>query len=60
MEFVQRNSLKIFLTCPLLITYITDIYLIYGIFAYPVTILNFEKIAGRIFLKFYNMFVTYQ
>ena len=34
---------KIVLTCLFLITYITHIYLIYGIFAYPDTTLNFEK-----------------
>ena len=42
MHLYKRINL-IFLSCLSLITYITHLYLIYGIFAQPEMTLNFEK-----------------
>ena len=41
-----------FLTCLFLITHITDIYLIYGIYACADTTSNFEKVVVRFFYNF--------
>ena len=43
MSLYKRIVFKFFLTYLFLITYITHVYLIYGVFAYPDTTLNFEK-----------------